>query len=85
MRAGQEIRLSLTEFRLFEFLMRRADRVVSRNAIVQSVWDFEDEVEENALDAFIRLLRSKVDRDHNQKLIQTVRGAGYKIRDDSRT
>ena len=85
MRAGQEIRLSLTEFRLLEFLMRRADRVVSRNAIVQAVWDLEDEVEENTLDAFIRLLRSKVDRDHKQKLIQTVRGAGYMIRDDSRT
>jgi DNA-binding response OmpR family regulator len=84
-RAGQEIRLSLTEFRLLEFLMRRADRVVSRNAIVQAVWDFEDDVEENTLDAFIRLLRSKVDRDHKQKLIQTVRGAGYMIRDDSKT
>ena len=85
MRAGQEIHLSLTEFRLLEFLMRRADRVVSRNAIIQAVWDFEDEVEANTLDAFIRLLRSKVDRDHKQKLIQTVRGAGYMIRDDSRT
>jgi DNA-binding response OmpR family regulator len=85
LRAGQEIHLSLTEFRLLEFLMRRADRVVSRNAIVQAVWDFEDEVEENTLDAFIRLLRSKVDRDHKQKLIQTVRGAGYMIRDDSGT
>ena len=85
MRAGQEIHLSLTEFRLLELLMRRADRVVSRNAIVQAVWDVEDEVEENTLDAFIRLLRSKVDRDHKQKLIQTVRGAGYMIRDDSRT
>jgi two-component system OmpR family response regulator len=85
MRAGQEIHLSLTEFRLLEFLMRRADRVVSRNAIIQAVWDFEDEVEANTLDAFIRLLRSKVDRDHKLKLIQTVRGAGYMIRDDSRT
>ena len=45
MRAGQEIHLSLTEFRLLELLMRRADRVVSRNAIVQAVWDVEDEVE----------------------------------------
>jgi DNA-binding response OmpR family regulator len=42
-------------------------------------------VEENTLDAFIRLLRTRVDRDHKQKLIQTVRGTGYMIRDNSRT
>lgn len=84
-RGNQEIHLSPTEFRLLEFLMRRADRVVSRNAIVQAVWDFDHEVEENTLDVFIRLLRNKVDRDHNQKLIQTVRGIGYTIRDNSRT
>src|ERR1700719_2946004 len=51
MRAGQEIHLSLTEFRLLELLMRRADRVVSRNAIVQAVWDVENEVEKTKLDA----------------------------------
>jgi two-component system OmpR family response regulator len=81
----EEIHLSPTEFRLLEFLMRRAGRVVSRNAIVQAVWDFEHEVEENTLDVFIRLLRSKVDRDHKHKLIQTVRGIGYTIRDNSTT
>ncbi|MGH9709045.1 MAG: response regulator transcription factor, partial [Candidatus Acidiferrales bacterium] len=59
-RGGREIHLSPTEFRLLEFLMRRSDRVVSRNAIVQAVWDFDHEVEENTLDVFIRLLRSKV-------------------------
>jgi two-component system OmpR family response regulator len=83
-RGDREIHLSLTEFRLLEFLMRRAGRVVSRSAIVQAVWDFENEVEENTLDAFIRLLRSKVDRDYGQKLIQTVRGMGYTIRDGSK-
>ena len=65
--------------------MRRADRVVARNAIVQAVWDFDHDVEENTLDAFIRLLRTRVDRDHKHKLIQTVRGTGYMIRDNSRT
>lgn len=80
-RGGQEIHLSLTEFRLLEFLMRRADRVVSRNAILQAVWGSDNDVEDNTLDVFIRLLRSKIDLRHKQKLIQTVRGAGYVIRE----
>lgn len=79
-RGDREIHLTLTEFRLLEFLMRRAGRVVSRSAIIQAVWDLEREVEENTLDAFIRLLRSKVDRDYEQKLIHTVRGLGYTVR-----
>ena len=80
-RAGEEISLSRTEFRLLEFLMRRAGRVVPRNTIVLSVWDANDDVEENTLDAFISLLRNKVDKDRKVKLIQTVRGTGYTIRD----
>ncbi len=80
-RKGHEIHLSPTEFRLLELLMRRAGRVVSRNAIVEAVWGFDREVEENTLDAFIRLLRSKVDRDSKQKLIHTVRGTGYALRE----
>jgi two-component system, OmpR family, response regulator len=84
-RDGEEIHLSPTEFRLLEFLMRRAGRVVSRNTIVQAIWNFDDDVEENTLDAFISLLRSKVDRDQSEKLIQTVRGLGYTIRESAKT
>jgi DNA-binding response OmpR family regulator len=84
-RGEQEIHLSPTEFRLLELLMRKAGRVVRRDAIVEAVWDFDHDVEENTLDTFIRLLRSKVDRDHDHKLIQTVRGVGYTIRENSRT
>jgi two-component system, OmpR family, response regulator len=83
-RHGEEISLSRTEFRLLEFLMRRAGRVVPRNTIVHSVWDSSDDVEENTLDAFISLLRNKIDRDHKVKLIQTVRGTGYTIKDSSK-
>jgi len=83
-RGNQEIHLSPTEFRLLECLMRRTGRVVSRNAIIQAVWDFDHEVEENTLDAFIRLVRSKVDRDHKQKLIHTVRGIGYAVRENAK-
>jgi len=84
-RGGREIHLSPTEFRLLELLMRRSGRVVPRDAIVEAVWDFDHEVEENTLDTFIRLLRSKVDRDHSHKLIHTVRGIGYTIRENTRT
>ena len=79
-RGKDEIQLSLTEYRLLEFLMRRADRIVSRNALVHAVWNHEQDIESNTLDAFIRLLRSKVDRGQKKRLIQTVRGAGYMIR-----
>ena len=84
-RGDQEIHLSPTEFRLLELLMRRSGRVVRRDSIVEAVWDFDHDVEENTLDTFIRLLRSKVDRDPDHKLIQTVRGIGYTIRENSRT
>ena len=84
-RGEREIHLSPTEFRLLELLMRRSGRVVPRDAIVEAVWDFDHEVEENTLDTFIRLLRSKIDREHDRKLIQTVRGIGYTIRVSPRT
>jgi len=83
-RDREEISLSKTEFRLLEFLMRRAGRVIPRNTIVHSVWDASDDVEENTLDAFISLLRNKVDRDHKVKLIHTIRGTGYTIRDTTK-
>ncbi|HEX6805809.1 MAG TPA: response regulator transcription factor [Terriglobales bacterium] len=84
-RGERDIHLSPTEFRLLELLMRRSGRVVARDAIVEAVWDFDHEVEENTLDTFIRLLRSKIDREHDHKLIQTVRGVGYTIRGNPRT
>jgi DNA-binding response OmpR family regulator len=79
-RARREINLTATEFRLLEFLMRRPGVVVSRNTIVDAVWGFDDEVNDNTVDAFIRLLRRKVDDPYEQKLIKTVRGVGYSLR-----
>ncbi len=80
-RSGMEIHLTLTEFRLLEFLMRRAGRVVSREAIVDAVWGTLDEVGDNTLDVFISLLRNKIDKGAEPKLIQTIRGVGYCVRD----
>ena len=78
-RGKQAIPLSVTEFRLLEFLMRRAGRVVPRNTIIEGVWGFESEIEPNTLDAFVRLLRRKIDGASEVKLLRTMRGVGYYI------
>ena len=83
-RGNQEIHLTPTEYRLLDFLIRRTGRVVSRNTLIEAVWGFDQEVEENTLDAFVRLLRGKVDRDFKHKLIHTVRGVGYTLRPNSK-
>ena len=82
-RAEREIHLTVTEFRLLEFLMRRAGRVISRNALIEAVWWDSGDVEDNTLDAFISLLRTKIDKDHRHKLIHTVRGVGYTLREEA--
>lgn len=82
-RGRHEIRLTPTEYRLLEFLIRRSGRAVSRRAIVEAVWGLEAEVEENTLDAFVRLLRSKVDHGYKHPLIHTVRGFGYCAKQES--
>jgi DNA-binding response OmpR family regulator len=79
-RGGNAIQITATEFRLLEFLVRRAGRVVSRNAIAEAVWGFDDRIELNTVEAFISLLRSKIDRNFEPKLLHTVRGFGYAIR-----
>lgn len=82
-RAGTPISLTRTEYSLLERLMYRAGKVVLRSALIESVWGFDREIEDNTLDAFVRLLRQKVDREGMPKLILTVRGTGYMIREDS--
>src|SRR6201993_624533 len=82
-RAGRELKLTPTEYRLLEFLLRRSGRVASRQTIVEAVWGLDSDVEENTLDAFVRLLRAKVDQNHKVKLIHTARGYGYCVRQES--
>jgi DNA-binding response OmpR family regulator len=79
-RNGQPINLSLTEFRLLEVLTRNQGRVVTRGALLDAVWGNRREVEENTLDAFVRLLRKKIEPDSTVKLIHTHRGVGYSMR-----
>src|SRR5882724_5800087 len=76
-RRGREIHLSLTEFRLLELLVRTHGSVVSRHAISETLWGNRRDVEDNTIDAFIRLLRRKIDDGAPTKLIQTHRGFGY--------
>ena len=83
-RGESRISLTRTEYGLLERLMYRAGKVVSRRSLIESVWGFDREIEENTLDAFMRLLRNKVDADGRVKLIHTVRGVGYMIREDDR-
>ena len=78
-RAGREIYLSLTEFRLLELLVRNSGRIVSRAEILTTVWGAGRVVTENTLDAFVRLLRRKVNPESESKMIQTHRGFGYSV------
>ena len=60
-----------------------AGRVLRRNELVEAIWGFDSEIENNTLDAFLRLLRKKVDDGHAVKLIHTIRGFGYVLREES--
>ena len=82
-RDGVAIALTPTEYRVLEFLMRRAGHAVSRSAIIEGVWGFEEDIEANTVDAFIKHLREKIDLGRKRRLIQTVRGYGYILRDES--
>lgn len=84
-RADQCVTLTRTEYNLLERLMYRAGKVVSRRSLIESVWGFDREIEENTLDAFMHLLRNKIDPPGRSKLIHTVRGIGYMIRSGSQT
>lgn len=80
-RNGRPIALTRTEFSLLELLLRNVGRVVTRDMILDTIW-MSEPVESGNLNAFISLLRLKVDRGHPVKLIQTVRGTGYRIGGD---
>jgi DNA-binding response OmpR family regulator len=79
-RGSQPLNLTPREFGLLELLMRNSGRVIGRETILESVWGYGSDVNENTLEAFVRLLRLKVDS-RGPKLIHTVRGVGYVIRE----
>jgi two-component system, OmpR family, response regulator len=77
-----EIELSAKEFALLETFMRRPGEVLSRFQLLEQAWDYEYENRSNVVDAYIRLLRAKVDRPFGVESIETVRGVGYRLRED---
>jgi heavy metal response regulator len=78
-RAGQSIALTYKEYSLLEYLMRRTNRVLTRSMIAEHVWDYDFDTLTNVIDVHIRALRRKIDDPFPQKLIHTVRGAGYRL------
>jgi DNA-binding response OmpR family regulator len=82
-RSGARVNLTATEFRFLEYMMRYAGRATSRSSIIEAVWGFEEDVEQNTVDTYIKLLRDKIDSGPGRKLIHTVRGYGYILRDQS--
>ncbi|MDR3602506.1 MAG: response regulator transcription factor [Desulfosporosinus sp.] len=80
-RAGQAIDLTKKEYDLLEYLIRNKGLVLTRNKIIEKVWGFEFVGDTNVVDVYIRYLRIKIDEGYEQKLIQTIRGVGYCIRE----
>lgn len=78
-RGETPIVLTRTEFNLLQLLMRRAGQVVPRTTLIDAVWGYDREIQSNTLDAFIRLLRTKIEGDNGPRLIHTLRGVGYSI------
>ncbi|MFO1428147.1 MAG: response regulator transcription factor [Steroidobacteraceae bacterium] len=78
-RSGRDIPLTTREFRLLEFLVRNTGHVVTRSMLLEAVWDIRFDPQTNVVDVHISRLRQAIDKDFAQPLIQTVRGAGYKL------
>jgi DNA-binding response OmpR family regulator len=79
-RGARRLELTRTEYSILELLMRNAGRVVGRERLIETVWGHDTDIESNTLDAFLRLLRAKVEHPGERKLIHTVRGVGYVLR-----
>ncbi len=81
-RGGETIILQPREYRLLEYLMRHAGQVVTRTMLLENVWDYHFDPQTNVIDVHISRLRSKIDKGQDKPLLETVRGAGYMIRND---
>ena len=80
-RADKSISLSAKEFSLLEYMMRNPDRVLTRAQMIEHVWNFDFDSDTNIINVYIRYLRGKIDKDHEIKLIHTVHGSGYMLRE----
>jgi len=80
-RGDTEIQLTAREYRLLEFLMRSVNRLCGRMMIIEKVWDYDFDPGTNLVDVYIRRLREKIDTPFEPKLLHTVRGAGYLLKE----
>ena len=81
-RAGRAIDLTAKEYALLEYFMRNKDRVLSRTIISEHIWDYNFDTGTNLIDVYVSHLRTKIDSGHERKLIHTVRGVGYVMREE---
>lgn len=82
MRGGNKINLTAKEFQLLEFMLRNKNRVVSRADIAVNVWDTDFDTNTNVIDVYISYLRNKIDKTFENKLIQTMVGTGYMLKEN---
>ena len=80
-RSDKEIDLTSKEYALLEYMMRNPNQVLTRTMIAEHVWDYTFDSFTNIIDVYINYLRKKVDRDFDKKLIHTVRGVGYVLKE----
>lgn len=76
-RAGKEVTLSAREYCLLEYMALNKNKVLSRTAISEHIYDYGFDLDSNVIDVFINRIRNKIDREYEKRLIHTVRGAGY--------
>lgn len=81
-RAGSPISLTVTEYKLLEFLLENRGKVISRKEILDSVWGIDFDLGTNVVDVYVNYLRKKIDKDYTPKLIQTVIGHGYMLKSE---
>ena len=79
-RSGKRVDLQPREFALLEYLMRNAERVVSKTMILEHIWSYQFDPQTNVVDVLVSRLRSKVDKDFPEKIIHTIRGIGYVLK-----
>jgi DNA-binding response OmpR family regulator len=83
-RAEEPLDLTAREYSLLEYLIRNPNRLITREMVIQNLWSYDKTITSNVVDVYIRRLRRKVDDPHGVKLIETIRGAGYRLRNPER-
>ncbi len=81
-RGGEEIELTAKEYALLEYFMRNPNRILTRTLITEHVWDYHFDPSTNVIDVYVNYLRKKIDQGFEKKLIHTIRGSGYMIKDE---